>query len=133
MSSDSDDKKPAKEKTIVEPFHVVAAGSGIICAVALLTGTLTYRAGTKDLVDDGINPSTRLRVIPLAARTLALSTVLTGLLGVGGFYILKEQGFFRTDQAELPSAKEAARMLRDPRAYVRQMLKGERGDGESAA
>ena len=109
-------------------------------------------------MDDGINPSTRLRVIPLAvsshqvaelgarasvmhvaarrvpghgknprpshrhcafcaaqARTLALSTVLTGLLGVGGFYILKEQGFFRTDQAELPSAKEAARMLRDPR------------------
>ena len=74
MSSDSDDKKPAKEKTIVEPFHVVAAGSGIICAgkshvskillanitaailwrvrvahaVALLTGTLTYRAGTKE-------------------------------------------------------------------------------------
>ncbi|KAG2438543.1 hypothetical protein HXX76_005094 [Chlamydomonas incerta] len=133
MSPESDDKKPDKDKTIVEPLHVVAAGSGVICAVALLTGTLTYRAGTKDLVEDGINPSSRLRVIPLAARTLALSTILTGILGVGGFYVLKEQGFFRSDQAELPSAKEAARLLRNPKAFVRQMLKGERGDGESAA
>ncbi|KAG2435497.1 hypothetical protein HYH02_011792 [Chlamydomonas schloesseri] len=133
MSSEPDDKKPAKENTIVEPLHVVAAGSAIVCTVALLTGTLTYRAGTKDLVEDGINPSTRLRVIPLAARTLALSTVLTGILGVGGFYVLKEQGFFSTDQAELPSAKEAARLLRNPRAFVRAVLKGERSDGEPSA
>ncbi|KXZ52232.1 hypothetical protein GPECTOR_10g863 [Gonium pectorale] len=90
---------------------------------ALATATLTYRAGTKDLVEDGINPSSRLRVIPLAARALALSTFLTGVFGVAGFYVLKEQGFFSTDRAELPSAKEAARVLRNPRAFFQELLK----------
>ncbi len=49
------------------------------------------------------------------ARALALSTLLTGVLGVAGFYVLKEYKFFSTDRAELPSAKEAARLLRNPR------------------
>lgn len=49
------------------------------------------------------------------ARALAISTLLTGALGVAGFYVLKEFDFFSTSRAELPSAKEAARLLRNPR------------------
>lgn len=76
------------------------------------------------MVEDGINPSSRLKIIPVAARTLALSTLLTGLFGVAGFYALKQQGFFATDRAELPSATEAARLLRNPRAFFTQLLRG---------
>lgn len=53
------------------------------------------------------------------ARTLALSTLLTGLFGVAGFYALKQRGFFVTDRAELPNATEAARLLRNPRVRER--------------
>ncbi|GIL77783.1 hypothetical protein Vretimale_6675 [Volvox reticuliferus] len=111
------------EKNIVEPVHVVVAGSAIACIGAVVTATLTYRAGTKDLVDDGISPSSRLRIIPIAARTLALSTLLTGALGVAGFYVLKDQGFFKTNQAELPSAKEAARLLYNPREFINKVMR----------
>ncbi|GLI63039.1 hypothetical protein VaNZ11_005901 [Volvox africanus] len=119
----TESNKSEVEKNIVEPVHVVVAGSAIACIGAVVTATLTYRAGTKDLVDDGISPSSRLRIIPIAARTLALSTLLTGALGVAGFYVLKEQGFFTTDQAELPSAKEAARLLRNPREFISQVMR----------
>ncbi|KAG2500210.1 hypothetical protein HYH03_001788 [Edaphochlamys debaryana] len=129
MMSKADEAKTEDSKFIVHPFHVIAAGSAVVCTGALVTGTLTYRAGTKGLVEDGINPSSRLGTIPLAARALALSTVLTGIFGVAGFYVLKEQGFFSTDQAELPSAKEAARILRNPRAFFNALLKGEPGEG----
>ncbi|EFJ52785.1 hypothetical protein VOLCADRAFT_127338 [Volvox carteri f. nagariensis] len=116
--NDSDNSNT--EKNIVEPIHVVVAGSTIAGIGAVVTATLTYRAGTKDLIDDGINPGSRLRIIPVAARALALSTVLTGLLGFTGYYVLKEQGFFSTDRAELPSVKEAADVLRNPRDFISQ-------------
>ncbi|GIL49944.1 hypothetical protein Vafri_6249 [Volvox africanus] len=119
----TESNKSEVEKNIVEPVHVVIAGSAIACIGAVVTATLTYRAGTKELVDDGISPSSRLRIIPIAARTLALSTLLTGALGVAGFYVLKEHGFFTTDQAELPSAKEAARLLRNPREFINQVMR----------
>lgn len=48
-------------------------------------------------------------------KTLLLSTVFTGVLGSVGFVALKSAGVFSTDVAELPSAKEAVRLLREPR------------------
>ncbi|PNH09764.1 hypothetical protein TSOC_003571 [Tetrabaena socialis] len=126
-------EEPSTAKNVWEPIHVVGAGSAVVLTGALLTATLTYRSGTKDLAEDGINPAARLRIIPLAARTLALSTLLTGALGVAGFYVLREQGFFRTDRAELPSAKEAARLLRDPKVFFKQLLKGDQGEQAARA
>lgn len=49
------------------------------------------------------------------AKTLMLSSLFTGILGIAGFYALKTAGFFTLDHAELPSAAEAARMIRSPR------------------
>lgn len=49
------------------------------------------------------------------AQTLMLSTLFTGVLGVGGFYVLRAAGLFKQDVAELPSAAEAKRMLTQPR------------------
>ncbi len=48
-------------------------------------------------------------------KTLALSMVLTGLIGTAGFYVMKGEGFFKTDRVELLSAQETVKMLRDPR------------------
>jgi hypothetical protein len=48
-------------------------------------------------------------------QTLLLSTLFTGLLGAGGFYVLKSAGMFSQERAELPSAAEVARMLRSPK------------------
>ncbi|GLC38293.1 hypothetical protein PLESTF_000566900 [Pleodorina starrii] len=119
------DRSKSDKSNFVEPVHVVVGGSAVVCIGAVVTAALTYRSGTKDLVDDGINPSSRLRIIPVAARALALSTLLTGAFGVAGFYLLKEQGFFSVDRAELPSAKEAARLFRNPRDFFNQLLKGD--------
>lgn len=106
-------------------MHVVMVGGAVAGIGAAVAATMTYRSGTKELVEEGINPATRLRIIPIAAKTLALSMVLTGLLGTAGFYIMKEQGFFKTDRAELLSAQETVKLLRDPRGYIKEQLKKE--------
>lgn len=50
----------------------------------------------------------------MQARALAVSTVLTGVLGAAGFYALRAHGFFSADTAELLPAKEVARFMRSP-------------------
>ncbi len=75
---------------------------------------LTTIASTTALLTTHFGP------VCLQARALGLSTLLTGSLGLAGFYALKEAGFFSTDRAELPSAKEAAALVRDPRVRTAQ-------------
>uniref|UniRef100_A0A7S0WRG9 Transmembrane protein 242 n=1 Tax=Chlamydomonas leiostraca TaxID=1034604 RepID=A0A7S0WRG9_9CHLO len=117
----------------VSPTDVVGVGLAVLTAGAVAGGVSTYRKGSKSLMEDGINPSIRMRMIPVAAKTLMLSSLFTGLLGIGGFYALRSAGFFTTDHAELPSAAEAARMLRGPRAYIREMTQKEKAEQEKAA
>lgn len=53
-------------------------------------------------------------------QTLMLSTLFTGALGIGGFWALKQAGLFAHDTAELPSAKEAARIIQAPTVRARE-------------
>ncbi|KAF5832513.1 hypothetical protein DUNSADRAFT_11585 [Dunaliella salina] len=116
----------------VSPSDVVAAGCAAIAAGALFGGASAYRSGSKSLMEDGINPSNRMRMIPVAVKTLLLSTVFTGVLGSMGFVALKSAGVFSTDVAELPSAKEAVRLLREPRAYLRELVQAEERKASSS-
>ena len=96
-------------------YHVNWAASHVLwlCRVAFHFVSLTWDACS--LLADGINPSNRLRMIPVALQTLGLSTLFTGILGSLGFLGLRSGGFFKQDEAELPSTTEALRLLRQPR------------------
>mmetsp|Transcript_20044 Transcript_20044/g.59524 ORF Transcript_20044/g.59524 Transcript_20044/m.59524 type:complete len:227 (-) Transcript_20044:456-1136(-) len=123
------DRKPPIELVEVEPVHVVAASMGVLSLGALMAAVSTYRAGSKSLIEDGINPDTRMKMVPVALKTLGVATAFSALLGVSGFAALSAAGVFRSNRAELPAATEAARFLRAPKAYVRQLVKAE---GESS-
>ncbi|KAL6757432.1 hypothetical protein V8C86DRAFT_2622995 [Haematococcus lacustris] len=124
MSADT--TAPAQsDKVKVAPSDVVLVGSGVLAAGALAGAVATYRRGSKSLVEDGINPDIRMRMIPIAVKTLMLSMAFTSMLGVAGFYGLKAAGLFSADVAELPSVREAAAMLRNPRAYIREQVQAE--------
>mmetsp|Transcript_12950 Transcript_12950/g.22843 ORF Transcript_12950/g.22843 Transcript_12950/m.22843 type:complete len:152 (+) Transcript_12950:91-546(+) len=110
----------------VRPSHVVVAGCSVMTITAAVAAVATYRRGSKSLMEDGINPSNRLRMLPVAVQTLMLSMFFTGALGTAGFFALRYAGLFSTDVAELPSANEAGRMLRGPRSYIREELARER-------
>lgn len=112
------------ETVAIQPHHVVLSGLAVIAGVGSITGLLTYRGGAKSLREDGINPASRLKVIPLAAQTLVISTVLTGTLGFAGFMLMREFGLLKMDRVEIPSAREAAKLIRDPRAYFKGLLEG---------
>ncbi|KAJ9508909.1 hypothetical protein QJQ45_028228 [Haematococcus lacustris] len=60
-------------------------------------------------------PPHPISTVPLQVKTLMLSMAFTSMLGVAGFYGLKAAGLFSADVAELPSVREAAAMLRNPR------------------
>ena len=121
----------AMETIAIQPHHVVFTGLGVLTAGATITGLMTYIRGSKSLKEDGINPSTRIKLLPLAAQTLVLSTILTGSIGLAGFLIMKQAGLFKSDRAEIPSAKEAAKLIRDPRGYIRDLVKSEGAAKES--
>jgi hypothetical protein len=123
--SDMSSPPMSMETISIQPHHAVFAGLGVIAAGATVTGALTYWRGAKSLREDGINPATRVRIIPLATSILVLSTVLTGTIGLAGFLIMKEMGLFKSDRAEIPSAKEAAKLIRDPKGYIRDLIKRE--------
>ena len=125
-SGSSASQRPSMETVAIQPHHVVLSGLAVVLGVGSITGLFTYWGGAKSLRADGINPATRRKVIPLAAQTLVLSTVLTGALGLAGFTLMKEFGVFKTDRAELPSAREAAKLMRDPRAYIREIVEGKK-------
>ncbi|KAJ9510342.1 hypothetical protein QJQ45_015799 [Haematococcus lacustris] len=224
-SMSADTTAPAQsDKVKVAPSDVVLVGSGVLAAGALAGAVATYRRGSKSLVEDGINPDIRMRMIPIAldevdafpihgvgacssamcifanlesrssdlsavqgvtshllqpsralaalaysmtnrsacanchfesgsksgfepksdsslesqsesqsqtavtdskVKTLMLSMAFTSMLGVAGFYGLKAAGLFSADVAELPSVREAAAMLRNPRAYIREQVQAE--------
>ncbi|GAX78862.1 hypothetical protein CEUSTIGMA_g6300.t1 [Chlamydomonas eustigma] len=109
----------------VQPVHVVLCGSAVVAAGATLTGVLTYRSGAKSLADEGINPDTRWKIVPVAVKTMLLSTVLTAVIGLGGFMALRACGVLTTDRAEIPSVSETVKFVQHPRAYLAELFRGE--------
>lgn len=110
-----------ESKVEVTPVDVLLIAGTVTAVSTAVSAAMTYRRGEKALVEDGIDPTTRLRLLPMAARTFALSVAMTTAFGALGFYALRANGFFSQQAAELPSAAEAARLLRSPRAFFAEL------------
>ena len=55
-------------------------------------------------------------------KTLLLSMVFTSCLGAAGFFTLKSFGMFSSNTADLPSAREVARLIRTPKVAAAWLL-----------
>eukprot|EP00798_Chlamydomonas_sp_ICE-L_P011845 gene11845-14949_t len=126
------EKKKKFELVEVTPGQVAWGAGGIVAAGTAAGATMTYRSGTKSLVQEGINPTVRVKIIPMAAKTLALASIFTAAFGVAGFYSLRSVGLLKFDKVDLPSAREAGRLMRNPLASMRSLIDGEKQkSGES--
>lgn len=91
----------------VEPKHVIAVGACSVGAGLLLSLGWSYKQASKALAKDGIDPRLQVRVLPTAVAALLASTVATGLVGLGGWYLLQQQEVFTKEQAEVPTMSSA--------------------------
>lgn len=91
----------------VQPVHVVAVGAASLAGGLLASLGYTYHQSSKALVKEGIDPRVRARVLPAAFAALTASTIVTGLVGVGGWYLLRQQQLLVKDSAELPTLEVA--------------------------
>jgi glycosyltransferase A (GT-A) superfamily protein (DUF2064 family) len=91
----------------IEPKHVIAVGSCAVGSGLLLTLGWSYQSASKALAKDGIDPRLQARVLPTAVAALVASTFVTGVVGMGGWYLLQQQDVFAKETAEVPTMGSA--------------------------
>jgi hypothetical protein len=102
----TDDSRPK-----VSPLQVLIVGGLALSSGLGLTVVSSYNRNKKLLVREGIDPHFQAKFIPYAATALFVSTLCVGGVGFAGFHLMRSQGFFRTDRADLPTLDELYKLL----------------------
>lgn len=116
------DANKASGSREVKPLQLVGAGALALSLGALLGFSSHYFGTAKELTEEGINPKTRLRVLPVAAKALAASSLMCGVLGliaVGGW---KLAGLQYKEIAEVSSWQDALNLAQQQRDVVQQQF-----------
>ncbi|KAK9815699.1 hypothetical protein WJX72_008247 [[Myrmecia] bisecta] len=108
-----------EEHHAVSPVQSVAWGASAFLTGALVAGGAHYLGTAKRIQEEGIDRRMRLRAVPVAAKALALSTVMCGTLGLAGWYGLKHSGLQTKDVAEVSSVADAIALAQQQRDLVK--------------
>lgn len=118
----TDPQKPGGPRQVT-PLELLGAG-GLALLLGAGAGFFSHFVGTaKQLAEDGIDPRTRLRFLPIAAKALAASSAVCaglGVLAVGGW---KLAGLQYKEIAEVSSWDDALALAKQQRQVVQQLFK----------
>ncbi|PRW45221.1 Bifunctional polynucleotide phosphatase kinase [Chlorella sorokiniana] len=117
-----DPQKPGGPRQVT-PLELLGAG-GLALLLGAGAGFFSHFVGTaKQLAEDGIDPRTRLRFLPIAAKALAASSAVCaglGVVAVGGW---KLAGLQYKEIAEVSSWDDALALAKQQREVVQQLFK----------
>lgn len=86
---------------------------------ATIAGSGYYFGTAKKLKEEGIDPRARVAALPVAAKALAVSTVLCGVVGVAAYYGLKHSGLQWHEDAQVSTVHDAVAFAEQQRNLVR--------------
>ena len=113
-----------KEHQSVTPLQTGLVGAAILAAGAFLSGSAHYISTSKKLAEEGINPSARLKAMPLAAQALGVSTILCVALGIGAVGAWHFLGLESRDVADVATFKDALIVAKQQRVGLYCILLG---------
>lgn len=109
------------------PGNHVTVWSGAIAGIAALiggaalTGTSYYAATGKALKNEGLDPTLRKLAVPVAARALAVTSLVTIVVG-GVALVVMRQALQPRDTTEVGSFRDAIALMRQQREAVQTEL-----------
>ncbi|PSC70484.1 ABC transporter substrate-binding [Micractinium conductrix] len=104
----------------VTPLQLVGAGAVALTLGALAGFSSHYASTAKQLAEDGIDPRSRIKFLPLAGKALAASSAMCiglGVLAVGGWRLA---GMKYNSIAEVSSWQDAVGLAKQQRDVIQQ-------------
>lgn len=105
----------------VSPLQGAALGICAMLTSAVAVGAAHFQYTGKQLIEEGIDPSTRRRALPIAGKALAVSSGICIAAGLAGVVILQSLDIPRREVARV-SVPEALDLVQDQQEAVRQGL-----------
>lgn len=103
-----------KDGYTITPTGLLCLGGGAILGGAAITAGVGYQQSRKELLQEGVDPRIRARILPHALRAVAASLALTVCAAAGGFYLLQAGGFVAQDRARVSSISDTWHVLKAP-------------------
>ena len=104
-----------KEGRKITPFETGLIGAAVLAAGAFASGAAHYTSTAKKLTEEGIPASARLRALPLAARALAMSTILCAAMGGAALAAWNFIGLESRPVAEVATFRDAVALAKQQR------------------
>ncbi|KAK9825743.1 hypothetical protein WJX74_003494 [Apatococcus lobatus] len=105
----------------MSPLQGAVVGICAMLTSAVAVGAAHFQFTGKQLVEEGIDPSTRRRALPIAGKALAVSSGICIAAGLAGVVIMQGLDIPRREFARV-SVPEAYELVHDQQEAVRQGL-----------
>jgi hypothetical protein len=107
----------------ITPLETGLLGAAVLAAGAFASGAAHYTSTAKKLTEEGIPASARLKAFPLAARALAVSTVLCAAMGGAALAAWHFAGLESRPVADVATFRDAVALAKQQRDIVRKELR----------
>ncbi|KAL3139034.1 hypothetical protein ABBQ32_005836 [Trebouxia sp. C0010 RCD-2024] len=111
-------KDVTHERQQVSPVQSTAAGLAAFVGGAAIAGGTHYVATAKRLVDEGIDPTQRVKAMPVALRALGVSTVICTAVGAAAYFAFQQSGINAKPVADVASLHETITLAKHQRDLV---------------
>ncbi|KAL4448462.1 hypothetical protein ABPG75_005681 [Micractinium tetrahymenae] len=102
----------------VTPLHLVGAGAAALSLGAVAGFSSHYLGTAKQLAEEGIDPRSRLKFLPLAGKALAASSAVCVALGALAVGAWKLAGLQYKEIAQVSSWNDAVALAQQQREVI---------------
>ncbi|DBA84077.1 hypothetical protein WJX77_000647 [Trebouxia sp. C0004] len=106
------------ERQQVSPAQSTFAGLAAFVGGAAIAGGAHYVTTAKRLVEDGIDPTQRVKAMPVALRALGVSTIICTAVGAAGWFAFQQSGIGIKPVVKVASLHETIALAQHQRDLV---------------